>query len=118
LLSKYANFVSGDNDGVDDLKIMRVFGQLCPHFEELEKLLSHHKENEKADILTQILTSCFNSYRPVKSLEDAVKIYRSINGLKKMANYYSKSKNMSHDMATKCLKDLVKNSAYFKNNIN
>jgi hypothetical protein len=114
LLSKYANFESG----VDELKIMRIFGQLYPYFEELEKLLSHHKENEKADILTRILTSCFNSYRPVKSMADAVKIYRSVEGLGKMANYYAKSKNILPEMATKSLKDLVKNSAYFKNNIN
>ncbi len=113
-LSKYANFESG----VDELKIKRVFGQLNPHFEELEKLLSHHDENFKADTLTQILTSCFNSYRPVKSMEDAVKIYRAEKGLKKMANYYSKSKSISLEMATKSLMELVKNSAYFKRNIN
>ena len=97
---------------------MRVFGQLCPHFEELEKLLSNHKENEKAGILTRILTSCFSSYRPVKSLEDTVKIYRSVEGLKKMAKYYAKSKSISSEMATKSLMELVKNGAYFKNNIN
>jgi hypothetical protein len=83
LFSKYDGFVSGVEYGVEELKIMRVFGQIYPHFEDLEKLLPHPDEKFKADTLTRILTSCLDSYRPVKSLEDAVKRYRAEKSLKK-----------------------------------
>jgi hypothetical protein len=113
LFPKYVNFESG----VEEHKIMKIFGKLNPHFEELEKLLSNLNEKSKAGDLTRILTSCLNSYRPVKSMEDTIEIYRAGKGVDKMAYYYSKSKSVSPGMATKTLKELVKNSAYFKKNI-
>jgi hypothetical protein len=114
LFPKYVNFESG----IDGLKIMKIFGKLNPHFEELEKLLSHLNKKSKADELTRILTFCLSSYRPIKSMEDTVEMYRAAKGLDKMAYYYSKSKGVSPEMATISLKDKVKNSVYYKKNIN
>jgi hypothetical protein len=101
----------------DDLKTIKVFSHLGKPFEDLEKLLSHFDENFKADRLTQILTSSLNSLRPVKSMEEAVEMYQSEKVMEKMAYYFSKSRKVSIDAATKTLKELVKNSAYFKKNI-
>jgi hypothetical protein len=78
----------------DDLKTIRVFARLEKPFEELEKLLSHFEENFKADVLTHILTSSLNSLRPVKSMEEAVKMYQSEKVMQKMAYYFSKSRKV------------------------
>ena len=101
----------------DDLKIIKVFARLEKPFEVLEKLLSRFEENFKAYILTYILTSSLSSLRPVKSMEESVKMYQSEKAMEKMAYYFSKSRKVLTDAATITIKELVKNSAYFKKNV-
>jgi hypothetical protein len=112
----FSKFI-GLESASDDLKTNKVFAHLGKPFEELEKLLSHFDENFKAVRITQILTSSLNSLRPVKSMEEAVEMYQSEKVMEKMAYYFSKSKKVPTDVATKTLKELVKNSVYFKKNI-
>jgi hypothetical protein len=97
---------------------MKIFGQLIQPFEELEMLLDHHDERSKAKILSQIFTSCLESYRPVRSMKDTVEIYRSIKGIDKISYYYSKSEGVTPDEAKNLVKALVQKSDYIKNNIN
>ena len=106
------------NSEPNELKTMKIFGQLIQPFEELEKFFDHHDERLKAKILSQIFTSCLNSYRPVKSMKDTVEIYRSIQGIDKISYYFSKSKRITPYKAKNLVKALVQKSDYFKNNIN
>ncbi len=101
----------------ENLKINRIFGQLISPFEELEKLLENCDEQLKANILHKVFVSCLNSHRPVKSINEAVMLYRSIKGIKKIAQYTSISMNMPVDQAEFALKELVKGSVHFKNHI-
>ena len=111
LFSGYSDIEHGD------LKAMRIFGQLLSPFEELEKLLEDKEEKLRADILHKIFVSCLDSYKPVKSMNEVVLFYRSIKGIKKIAQYTSKSLNMSVGQAEFVLKELVKGSVHFKHHI-
>lgn len=98
-------------------EINKILGQLITSFKGLEKLLENHDEAQKAKILNHTFVSCLNSYKPVKSMNDIVNLYRSIYGMDKIAQYMSKSMGIPVNQAEFTLKDLVKSSPYFKNNI-
>jgi hypothetical protein len=116
LFSAYLNFDDGNNN--NKLKVMRVFGQLKPHFEELEYLLDKYDETIKEKIICQIIISCLTSYRPIKSLKDTIELYKSIDCMNKISYYFSKYNNISKEEARIRLEQLVQNSIYYKNNIN
>lgn len=111
LFSEYSDIEPGF------LKTIRIFGQLVSPFEELEKLLEDKDEQLKADILHKVFVSCLNSYKPVKSMNEVLLFYRSIKGIKKIAQYTSKSLNMPVDQAEFVLKELVKGSVHFKHHV-
>ncbi len=67
----------------ENFKINKIIGQLITPFEELEKLLEHHGELKKANILTTVFVSCLKSHKPIQSMNDTVALYRSLNGIKK-----------------------------------
>ena len=110
--SSYVNF------GPDKLKIMQIFGQLAQPFEELEKLMDDHDEKSKTSTLCRIFISCLKSPRPVESMNETVEMHRSMKYRKKIEKHVSMAYNMSDDEVTLLLKSIIRNSAYFKKNIN
>lgn len=98
---------------------MRIFGQLKQPFDDLERLIDENDEYLRADIISKILISCLNSHRPIKCMKDTVEMYRSIKCMNKIAYYFLKSKKFSSiEEAIFFLSNYVKNSDYFKRNIN
>jgi hypothetical protein len=114
LFSEYIKLEPDENE----LKTMKIFGQLYQPFEELEKLLDIFDESSKASILSQVFKSCLKSFRPVKSMKDTIEIYRAIKAIDKISYYYSKSHDKTIHEAKNLVKALVQKSDYFKNNIN
>jgi hypothetical protein len=110
----FSEYVHAD---ANELKTIKIFGQLIKPFEELEKLLEHYDEELKAEILHKIFVSSINSHRPVKSMNDTVVMYRSIFGMEKIAQNTSKHMNVPVEQAKTMLKELVKISPHFNNNI-
>ena len=110
--SSYVNF------GPDKQKIMKIFGQLAQPFEELEKLMDDYDEKSKNHTLCEIFISCLKSPRPVKSMKETVEMHRSIKYRKKIEKHVSMAYNMSDDEVKLFLETIIRNSTYFKKNIN
>jgi hypothetical protein len=100
----------------ENLRIIRMLGQLLSPFEESEKLLEHHDEQIKVNILHKVFVSCLDSHKPVKFMDCRTAISFK-KGIKKIAQYTSTSMNMPVDQAEFELKELVKGSVHFKNHI-
>jgi hypothetical protein len=111
-LSSYENLVP------DNLKIMKIFGRLAQPFEELEKLIEDDDEKSKSSILCQIFISCMNSPRPVKSMTETVEAHRSTKCRKKISKHVAMARNISPEEVSLFLESTIRNSPYFKNNIN
>jgi hypothetical protein len=73
-----------------DIKIIKIIDQLIGPLEELEDLLlGPIGEKTKAKILLNSLYSCLQTHNPVNSMNETVELYRSMNGIKKIAHYIS-----------------------------
>jgi hypothetical protein len=72
-----------------DIKIIKIIDQLIRPFEELEDLLGPIGEKTKATILLNSLYACLQTHNPVNSMNETVELYRSMNGIKKIAHYIS-----------------------------
>jgi len=115
LFSRYFNLKPDE----DILKVMKIFGQFEQPFEDLEKLVNEDDELTRANNLSNIFLTCLNSHRPIKSMKDTVEMYRSIKCMNKLAYYFFKSKRFSSPEQAKIfLQELVRNSDFFRNNIN
>jgi hypothetical protein len=111
-------FSSYRNTGHDNLKIMKIFGRLAQPFEELEKLMDDYDEISKSIALSRIFIDCLKSPRPVKSMNETVEAHRSTKSRKKIAKHVAMAYNMSPEEVTLFLESTIRNSPYFKNNIN
>jgi hypothetical protein len=111
-LSSYENLVP------DNLKIMKIYGRLAQPFEELEKLMDDYNEKSKSSILCQIFISCLKSPSPVKSMNETVESHRSTKCRKKIAKHVAMAYNISPKEVSLFLESTIRNSAYFKKNIN
>jgi hypothetical protein len=112
------SFPSYVNSGSDNLKIMKIFGRLAQPFEELEKLMDEYDEKPKSSFLCQIFISCLKSPRPVKSMNETVEAHRSTKCRKKVAKHVAMAYNMSPEEVSLFLDSTIRNSAFFKKNIN
>ena len=109
---------SHETFGPDKIKTIKIYGQLAQPFEELEKLMDDYDEKSKNSTLCRIFISCLKSSRPVKSMNETVKMHRSMKFRKKIEKHVAMAYNMSADEATLFLESIIRNSSYFKKNIN
>jgi hypothetical protein len=99
----------------EDFKIIKIIDQLIKPFNELEELLIDININEekRALILTRSFNLSLQSHNPVNSMNEMIELLRSINGIKKIAEYKSLVTNTSIDPISD-LKEKIKNSYIFK----
>ena len=113
------SFSSYGNFGPDEQKIIKIFGQLAQPFEELEKLIDDDDDKKsKNSTLCEIFISCLKSSRPVKSMNETVEMNRSMKFRKEIEKQVAMAYNMSDYEATLFLESIIRNSTYFKRNIN
>ncbi len=101
----------------EDKRILAVVDKMVPPFEELEKLLINEPENERMNILNNVIVFSLNSPNPVKYMQDSVNFYRSAIGMNKMVEHVAKRNNVSLNQARTYFRTMIKNGAYFKNQL-
>ncbi len=109
----YDDFFSSPMDPTE-IKLAKIIGQLIVPFEEIEKLVGRFGENEKASILSNAFRSSLRSFNPVKSLNEIVDLYRSLDGRRKISDYVSKSTGMSFKQAVILIDEEIKGASIFK----
>jgi hypothetical protein len=97
----------------EDFKIIKIIDQLIKPFKELEELLIDYDKKTRALILTRSFNLSLQSHNPVNSMNEMIELLRSINGIKKIAEYKSLVTNTSIDPISD-LKEKIKNSYLFK----
>ncbi len=70
----------------DDIKIIKIIGQLIGPYRELEELLKPIEESKRAFILSKSFESSLQAYNPVRYMNETVEVFRSIYGIKKIAS--------------------------------
>jgi hypothetical protein len=112
------SFSSYEDFGPDKQKIIKIFGQLAQPFEELEKLMDISDKKSKNNTLCRIFISCLKSSRPVKSMNETVEMHRSMKFRKEIEKQVAMAYKKSADEVTLFLESIIRNSTYFKRNIN
>ena len=114
-----------DNEGYSDIfnlddedfKIIKVIDQLIKPFNELEVLLINHDSKTKELILSKSFDLSLKSHNPVSSMNEMVELIRSINGIKKIAEYHLSINEGSFDPITD-VKNKIKKSKIFERHNN
>lgn len=73
-----------------------------------------YDDYKKASILSKVLNSCLKSTNPIKSINDSVKMYRSLYGINKIAFYESKATDLSIAQAIYFIEEKIKNLDIFR----
>lgn len=97
----------------EDFKIIKIIDQLIKPFNELEDLLKDYAPKIRAFILSKSFDASLQSHNPVNAMNEMVELFRSINGIKKIAKYNSLIDKTSEDPITD-VKNKIINSKIFK----
>lgn len=77
----------------EDVKIIKIINQLIKPFNELEELLKPFDERIKALILLKSFDASLKTNNPVRFMNETVETFRSIDGIKKIAEYMQQRDN-------------------------
>lgn len=99
----------------EDFKIIKIIDQLIKPFNELEELLIDFDPKTRALILLRSFDLSLRSHNPVSAMNEMVELLRSINGIKKIANYKSLLVTTTTPLDPIFeIKEKIKNSYLFK----
>lgn len=98
----------------EDIKIIKIINRLIKPFNEVEELLKPFNKSIKSLILLKSFDASLKTNDPVRFMNETVRLFSSINGIKNIAKYMQQWDNKSFENSLSNIKDKIMDSYIFK----